>query len=42
MVLIRVSEADAKLMGSTVAQVAQTASTAIRDVIFMQMVDTVH
>ena len=41
-VLIRVSEADAKMMGTTVAQAAQMASTAIRDVIFMQMVDTVH
>lgn len=41
-VLIRVSDADARLMGSTTAQVTQTAATAIRDVIFMQMVNTVH
>jgi predicted Zn-dependent protease len=41
-VLIRVSEADAKLMTSTVAQATQAASTAIRDVILMQMVDTIH
>lgn len=41
-ILIRVSEADAKLMASTVTQATQAASTTIRDVIFMQMVDTVH
>lgn len=41
-VLIRVSDADAKLMGSTPAQAAQSAATAIRNIIIMQMADTVH
>lgn len=41
-VLIRVTDADSKLMGSTPAQAAQTAATAIRNVIIMQMADTVH
>jgi hypothetical protein len=37
-----VSEADAKLMGKTPAQVTQTAAQAIRDVIWKQMVETMH
>jgi hypothetical protein len=40
--LIRVSDADARLMGSTPAQVAASIGAAIRGVILMQMVDTVH
>lgn len=40
--LVVISEADAKLMGSTPAQTAQSISAAIRQVILMQMVDTVH
>lgn len=41
-VLIQISDADAKLMGSTPAQAAKTAATAIRNLIIMQMADTVH
>lgn len=41
-VIIKVSESDAKLMGSTPAQAAQAAATAIRNIIFMQMADTIH
>ncbi len=41
-VLIQVSDADARLMNSTPSQVAQSIATAIRNVILMQMVDTVH
>jgi len=40
--LVQVSDADAKLMNSTPAKVAQGISAAIRNVILMQMVDTVH
>lgn len=41
-VLVCVSDADAKLMGSTPAQAAATAAAKIREVIFSQMADTVH
>jgi beta-barrel assembly-enhancing protease len=41
-VLVQVSDADAKLMNSTPSQVAQSIATAVRNVILMQMVDTVH
>lgn len=41
-ILLAVSEADAKLMGSTPAQVAATAAAKIREVILRQMADTVH
>ena len=41
-VLIRVSDADAKLMGTTPAQAAQSSAGTIRNIIMMQMVDTVH
>jgi len=37
-----VSDADAKLMNETPGQVAQAAAAIIRNVILMQMVDTVH
>lgn len=40
--LLTISGDDAKLMGKTVAQAAQIAGTAIRDVVWKQMVDTVH
>lgn len=40
--LLMVSEADAKLMGKTPAQVTQAAAQAIRDVIWKQMVETMH
>jgi predicted Zn-dependent protease len=41
-VLFKVSDADAKLMGVTPGQAAQAAATVIKNVILMQMVDTVH
>lgn len=41
-VLIQVSEADAKLMNSTASQVASVIATAIRNVLIMQMANTVH
>lgn len=40
--LVVVSEADAKLTGSTPAETANAIAAAIRQVILMQMVDTVH
>ncbi|MGC8861575.1 MAG: M48 family metalloprotease [Armatimonadota bacterium] len=40
--LLIVTEADAKLMGMTPAQVAKIAADAIRGVIWKQIVDTVH
>lgn len=41
-VVLSVSDADAKLMGVTPGQAAQSAATAIRNIIIMQMADTVH
>lgn len=41
-VLVRISEADAKLMGATPAQAAGAVSAAIREVILLQMADTLH
>ena len=41
-VLLSVSEDDAELMGKTPAQVTQIAGNAIRDIVWKQMVDTVH
>ncbi len=41
-VLISFSDADARLMGTTPAQAAQAAATVIKNVVIMQMVDTVH
>lgn len=41
-VLFSISEADAKLMSMSLSEATQAAATAIRDVILMQMVDTVH
>ena len=41
-VLLTVSEGDAKLMDKTRVQVAQTAAAAIRNVLFKQMVETLH
>lgn len=41
-VLLVVSDADAKLMGMTPAQVAKGLATAIRDIVWKQMVDTMH
>lgn len=40
--LIVVSDVDAKLMGKTPAQVAKAAAAAIRNVLWKQMVDTIH
>lgn len=40
--LLVVSAADAELMGKTPDQVAQGAAAAIRDVVWKQMVDTIH
>ena len=40
--LIVVTDADAKLMARTPAQVSQIAASAIREIIWKQMVDTVH
>lgn len=40
--LITVSEADAKLMGQTPAQVANGAGEAIKQVLWKQMVETIH
>ena len=40
--LMIVSDADAKLMGQTAAQVTQTAAGAIRAILWKQMVDTLH
>lgn len=40
--LVQISEADAKLMGSTPSQAAQAAATTIKNVVIMQMVETVH
>lgn len=41
-VLVRVLDADAQLMGATPAQAAQTAATVIKNIILMQMAETVH
>lgn len=41
-VIVVVTEADAKLMDSTPSKVAQSVSSAVRSIILMQMVDTVH
>ncbi len=40
--LIIVSEADAKLMGKTPAQVRRDAAAAIREIIWKQMIETMH
>ena len=40
--LIVVTDADAKLTGQTPAQISQAAANAIREIIWKQMVDTVH
>lgn len=40
--LMTVTDADATLMNETVSDIVKTASMAIRDVIWKQMVDTVH
>lgn len=40
--LLKVSEADAELMGQTQRQVTQAAAQAIREVIWKQMVETMH
>lgn len=41
-VLLVVSDADAQLMGMTPAQVAKGVAMAIRDIVWKQMVDTIH
>ncbi len=40
--LVRFTEADAKLMSTTVAEATQAAAAAIREVLLAQMVNTVH
>lgn len=40
--ILTVTDADAKLMGKTAEQIAQAASAAIREVIWKQMVETMH
>lgn len=40
--VLQVSDADAALMGKSPAQVATTAAAAIRDVVWKEMVDTIH
>lgn len=40
--IVTVTEADARLMGKTIAEITNAAGNAIRNVLWKQMVDTVH